>query len=192
MYLCAVFQEVVIAGLQPCVTKLELKGTLITHDAGCVLIAGLTILAACGRTDTRRGSGSTHWDYLTSELTRRSVRLRISRRLRRRLVLETNKPPSIIVAGHTQALRPDEQDGAALEAMGTDAGSASLVIGHAGGAVMLGTENLIVNELANECAVLGNANDAPAGWAVIGRVKKKLVDAVLADTRCLGVSIRLR
>ena len=95
MYLCAVFQEVFIAGLQPCVTKLELKGTLITHDAGCVLIAGLTILAACGRTDTRRGSGGTHWDYLTSELTRRSVRLLISRRLRRRLVLETDKSPSI-------------------------------------------------------------------------------------------------
>ena len=67
-----------------------------------------------------------------------------------------------------------------------------MVLGHAGYAVMLGTENLIVNELANECAVLGNANDAPAGWAVIGRVKKKLVDAVLVDTRCLGVSIRLR
>ena len=75
MYLCAVFQEVVIAGLQPCVTKLELKGTLITHDAGCVLIASLTILVACGRTDPRRGSGGTHWDDLTSELTRRSVRL---------------------------------------------------------------------------------------------------------------------
>ena len=143
-------------------------------------------------TDPRRGSGGTHWDDLASELTRRSVRLRISRRLRRRLVLETNKPPSIIVAGHTQALRPDEQDGAALEAMGTDAGSASLMIGHAGGAVMLGTENLIVNDLANECVVLENANDAPAGWTVIGRVKEKVVDAVLADTRCLGVSIRLR
>ena len=105
MYLCAVFQDVFIAGLQPCVTSLELKGTLITHDAGCVLIAGLTILAACGRTDTRRGSGGTHWDYLRAELTRRSVRLLISRRLRRRLVLETNKSPSIIVAGHTQASR---------------------------------------------------------------------------------------
>ena len=76
--------------------------------------------------------------------------------------------------------------------MGTDAGSAMLVLGHAGYAVMLGTENLIVNDLANECVVLGNANDAPAGWTVIGRVKEKVVDAVLADTRCLGVSIRLR
>ena len=69
--------------------------------------------------------------------------------------------------------------------MGTDAGSAILVPGHAGDAVMLG-------DLANECAVLENANDAPAGWTVIGRVKEKVVDAVLADTRCLGVSIRLR
>ena len=178
--------------MQPCVTKLELKGTLITHDAGCVLIASLTILAACGRTDTRRGSGSTHWDYLTSELTRRSVRLRISRRLRRRLVLETNKPPSIIVAGHTQALRPDEQDGAALEAMGTDAGSASLMIGHAGGAVMLGTENLIVNDLATECVVREDANDASFGRTVIGSVKEYKVDTVVAGARCLGLCIRFR
>ena len=47
--------------------------------------------------------------------------------------------------------------------MGTDAGSAILVLGHAGDAVMLGAENLIVNDLANECVVLVNANGAPAG-----------------------------
>ena len=47
--------------------------------------------------------------------------------------------------------------------LGTDAGSAILVFGHAGDAVMLGAENLIVNDLANECAVLVNANGAPAG-----------------------------
>ena len=42
-----------------------------------------------------------------------------------------------------------------------------MVLGHAGDAVMLGTENLSVNDLANECVVLENANDAPAGWTII-------------------------
>ena len=76
--------------------------------------------------------------------------------------------------------------------MGTDAASAMLVIGPAEDVVMLGTESLIVNDLTNEC-VNDLANDAPyasAGWTVIGRVKENVVE--LADTRCLGVSIRLR
>ena len=171
MYLCAVFQEVVIAGLQPCVTKLELKGTLITHDAGCVLIAGLTILVACGRTDPRRGSGGTHWDDLTSELTRRSVRLlagdfggvSFSRQTNRlRLLLQAIRK-HLACSVCAIKLRPDEQDGAALEAMGTDAGSALLVLGHAGDAVMLGTENLIVNDLANECVVSKMQTMCPLG-----------------------------
>ena len=181
-HLCAVFQEVFIAGLQPCVTKLELKGTLITHDAGCVLIAGLTIctperqefdisLVAFGRMDPRRGSGGTHWDDLTSELTRRSVRLlagdfggvSFSRQTNRlRLLLQAIRK-HLACSVCAIKLRPDEQDGAALEAMGTDAGSASLVIGHAGDAVMLGTENLIVNDLANECVVSKMQTMCPLG-----------------------------
>ena len=114
--------------------------------------------------DPRRGSGVTHWDDLAAELTRRSVRLlagdfggvSFSRQTNRlRLLLQAIRK-HLACSVCAIKLRPDEQDGAALEAMGTDAGSASLMIGHAGGAVMLGTENLIVNELANECAVLGN------------------------------------
>ena len=76
--------------------------------------------------------------------------------------------------------------------MGTDAGSASLVIGHAGDAVMLGTENLIVNDLATECVVREDANDASFGRTVIGSVKQYKVDTGLAGARCLGVCIRFR
>ena len=121
--------------------------------------------------DPRRGSGGTHWDDLAAELTRRSVRLlagdfggvSFSRQTNRlRLLLQAIRK-HLACSVCAIKLRPDEQDGAALEAMGTDAGSAILVLGHAGYAVMLGTENLIVNDLANECAVLVNANGAPAG-----------------------------
>ena len=76
--------------------------------------------------------------------------------------------------------------------MGTDAASVMLVIGPVGDVERLGTENLIVNDLATECVVREDANDASFGRTVIGSVKQYKVDTGLAGARCLGVCIRLR
>ena len=211
MYSCVVFQDVFIAGLQSCVTNLKIEGRWSTHDGGCVLVAGLTIrtserqefdisFAAFGLTDPRRRSGGIHWDQLAKELVQRSVRLvagefggvSFSRQANRlRLWLQAIRK-HLTCDVCAIKFRPDEQDGAVLEDMGTDAASAMLVIGHAEDIVMLGRENLIVDDLTNEC-VNDLPNDAPyasGGRTVIGRVKENVVE--LADTRCLGVSIRLR
>ena len=55
---------------------------------------------------------------------------------------------------------------------------------------MLGAENLIVNDLATECVVREDANDASFGRPVIGSVKEYKVDTVVAGALCLGVCIR--
>ena len=137
---------------------------------------------------------------MAAELARRSVRLvagefgcvSFSRQTNRlRLLLQAIRK-HLACSVCAIKLRPDEQDGAALEAMGTDAGSAMLVLGHAGYAVMLGTENLIVNDLATECVVREDASDASFGRTVIGSVKEYKVHTVVAGARCLGVCIRLR
>ena len=208
MYSGFVFQDVFIAGLQSCVTNLRIKGKWFTHDGGCVLVAGLTIrtskefdisFAAFGLTDPRRGSGGIHWDQLAKELMQRSVRMvagefggvsfsRQANRLRSWLQAIRKHITCDLCA---IKFRPDEQDGAVLEAMGTDAASAMLVIGHAEDIVMFGRENLIVDDLTNQC-VNDLPHDAPyasVGWTTVGRVKENVVE--LADTRCVGVSIRL-
>ena len=209
-YSCVVFQDVFIAGLQSCVTNLKIEGKWSTHDGGCVLAAGLTIhtserqgfdisVAAFGLTDSRRRSGGIHWDQLAKELVQRSVRLvagefggvSFSRQANRlRLWLQAIRK-HITCDLCAIKFRPDEKDGAVLEAMGTDAASAMLVIGHAEDIVMLGRMNLIVDDLTNQC-VNDLPHDAPyasVGWTAVGRVKENVVE--LADTRCVGVSIRL-
>ena len=49
-----------------------------------------------------------------------------------------------------------------------------------------------MNDLATECVVREDANDASFGRTVIGSVKQYKVDTGLAGARCLGVCIRLR
>ena len=89
-------------------------------------------------------------------------------------------------------LLPDQEDGADLEAMGTDATSAMLVTGPVGDVKRLGTDSLIVHDLTTESVVGENANDASRGWTAFALVEEQVVDPVLTDTRCLGVRIRLR